>query len=291
MKMNIIVGAMALVAIALTVLPALSIAGTFAATGTVVDEKNNPVPGATVELISDEISGASWKVLAATTSDASGAFRFENVPHTGYGAVKVKATYVHNGTAYASQLTNMRWYDVTGGTVNFGPDDTRLYHYPESDHGYIWGTLLDSATNGRALNGTVYLVNGTTTLTAESTDSNRYTYQIEAAPGDYEIYAVHASGSNYLVSPRTKVTIAPTYSVYDAAPMVLIADQLVPASSFATPAPTIAPFVPTPGPGPTPALAPTPSPVPATDVKLWPLAAALALGLLVIGAGLALLRR
>ena len=40
-------------------------------------------------------------------------------------------------------------------------------------------------------------------------------YEIEAAPGDYEIYAVHTDGDVWRVSNRTKVTITPSYSVRD----------------------------------------------------------------------------
>ena len=217
MKMNILVGAAALFAIVLMTVPAIATTGTVTATGCVTDERSNPVQGATVTLIDD-----NFRELGTTTSDASGNFKFQDAGLASSPDVKVKISYSHNGTIYNSSLSDMQWYDASTGLVSFSLNDTRLYHYPESDHGYVWGPILDSLNNGRTLDGTVYLVNDTTTLTAETSPNGDY--QLEAAVGDYEIYAVHKEGSYWFVSNRTKITIAPSYSLRDSDPLMLVAD-------------------------------------------------------------------
>ena len=183
MKTYILVGAVALFAIALAVMPAAAAVDKVIAIGTVIDERGQPVPGANVTLID-----ANYLEIGTTTTDAIGNFKFVNVELAGSPYLKVKLSYDHNGKTYNNSLSDMKWYDGSSGILTFDRNFTKLNNYPESDHGYIWGPIMDSVTNGRMLNGTVYLANGTTTLTADTGRDMAYCmYEIEAAPGDYEI--------------------------------------------------------------------------------------------------------
>lgn len=279
MKLYILAGAVAIAIITLVMMQAVAAAEQVTAMGTVVDELGRPVPGATVRLIDE-----NYRELGTTTSDANGNFRLVNVELASSSILKAKVSLNYNRTTYTNRLENMQWYDASQGILSFNANDTRLYGYPVSDHGYIWGSILDSATNGKLLDGTVYLVSGTTTIAADAA-SNGY-YQIEAAPGDYEIYAVHPAGDYQFMSNRTKITIAPAYTVEDSAPMVLVADQ---ATSWMGPVIDQATPLPTPHLPPVPPSAPEASP--AHAAKAIPLAAALALGLVMIIAGWAFLGR
>jgi hypothetical protein len=229
MKMNILVGAAALLVMVLMTVQAVATAGQATVSGTVTDVHGDPVPGANVTLIDDSVVNGNFHGLGSTTSDASGNFGFRDVPLAGSSYVKVLVSFTHNGTTYTISEPDMQWYDASPGLVNFNLNDTRLYRYPPSDYGYVWGVVLDSTTNGRALTGTVYLVNNTTTLTAETSSNGGY--QIKAATGEYEIYAVHVSGDNQSVSKRTKITITSSYTLQESAPLALIADMVTLAPS------------------------------------------------------------
>jgi hypothetical protein len=255
------------------------------AMGIVTDERGRPVPDANVTLIDDTMARDHFRELGSTTSDANGNFKFMNVELAGSSTLKVKVSYTYNGTTYTNRLENMQWYDASQGLFTFNKNDTKLNYYPESDHGYVWGPILDRANNGRTLDGTVYLVNNTTTLTAEASP-NGY-YQIEAAPGDYEIYAVHKAGDSWMVSNRTKIKLTPSYSVHESSPMMLVADVAVlawlgPVIDQATPLPT--PHLP-------PVPPSTQAPPSVQAAKAIPLAAAISLGLVIIIAGWAIFGR
>jgi hypothetical protein len=228
MKMYILVGAAALLAIVLMTVQAIAMTGSLTAVGSVTDERSNPVQSAIVTLIDD-----NFHELGTTTSDVNGNFKFQNVGLAGSSTIKVKVSFIYNGTTYTNRLENMQWYDASSGLINVNATDTRLYHYPESDHGYVWGPILDGGGTSGTLDGTVYLVNNTTTIAAEASQ-NGY-YQIKAAPGDYEIYALHKAGNYLFVSNRTKITIAPSYAVEDSAPLALVADVVILASSTQIP--------------------------------------------------------
>jgi hypothetical protein len=230
MKAYILVGALALFVIAVTMMPASAATDTVTAMGTVIDERGQPVPGANVTLID-----GNYHELGSATTDMDGNFQFVSVPVAGSWILKVKLSYVYDGKTYNNSLSDMQWYDGSSGLLTFDRNFTKLNDYPESDHGYVWGTVMNSPDNGRALDGTVYLINNTTTLTA--TIAMNGVYQIQAAPGQYEIYAVHSEDNIQMVSNRTKITITPSYSTLYAAPLILVADVITQFSS-STPVPT-----------------------------------------------------
>ena len=119
--------------------------------------------GANVSLIDD-----NFRAIAATTTDAQGNFHFLNVDLAGSSYVKAQVNYVHAGQAYNTSLENVRWSDASTGLVNFDPTDTRLYSYPPGNHGYAWGVVLDSITDGRVMDSIVYLKNNTVLLTTDT---------------------------------------------------------------------------------------------------------------------------
>lgn len=253
MKLATIIGISATIVLAFAILPAVSLAATFSATGTVTDVNGDPVSGAKVSLIDD-----SYNILAATMTDANGNFQFANGTIDGSSLVKAHVTFVHNGRNYSTRLENVNWIDVSQGTVSIPVNDTRLYDYPLSDHGYIWGTVMDSVTNGRGLDATVYL-SGSHVRRSVMTEGVPGSFALEVPPGVYEIYAVHEAEDYRMVSNRTKITVEPSHRMLDSAPITLIADH-------------------------------RPASLPG-DIKAVPLALALALGALLVIGGWVLLNR
>jgi hypothetical protein len=252
MKLATIFKITAAIALTLAVLPALSLAETIIVMGTVTDVNGDPVSGANVTLIDD-----SFKTLGVVKTDTNGNFRFYNVSTYGSSIVKALVTYVHDGQNFSTKPENARWVDVSQGLVNFPAEETRLYGYPLSDHGYVWGTVIESLSSGRALGATVYLDgNGV----HRSVQTGSYgAFEIEVPPGEYRIYAVQDADSNRLFSNRTTITVQASNNMLESAPITLIADQR-PTSYW-------------------------------SDIKAVPLALALALGVLMIIAGGALLSR
>ncbi len=115
-------------------------------------------------------------------------------------------------------------------------------------------------SNGRALDATIYL-DGNNVHRSVKTGGNGIVgaFQIEVPPGEYEIYAVHDTGSNRLFSNRTMITAQASNSMFASAPITLIADQ-GPASPW-------------------------------SGIKAVPFAMAVILGVLLVIAGRALLNR
>ena len=199
----------------------------------------------------------NFRTLGTATSDAKGNFHFIDVGMNGTVYVKVKISYVHEGKTYNTTLENVRWNDVSSGYLNFNPMETRLYNYPENNIGYVWGVVLDSLTNGRAMDAVVFLKNNTRMFSTNTSVAEMGSFHFEVSPGDYEIYAVHGSGADRLVSNRTTIHVYQSNDLLLSAPINLIVDQ-------------------------------TDSGKP---VKVLPLAAALALGLVMIIAACAFLGR
>jgi hypothetical protein len=293
MKLATILKIIATIALTLAVLPALSLASPITVTGTVTDANGEPVQGANVTLLDD-----SFNTLGVTTTDTNGNFKFLNEETSGSSLVKPSVTYVRDGHNYSTRLENIQWYDASQGLLKLPVTATRLYDYPPSDYGYAWGVVMDSKTNGKALDATVYLTNGSVTLTTETDDTGvAGSFRIRTLPGTYEIFAVHRSGNYSLVSNRTTITIVPTREIFDAPPITIIADQRIPTENLAgipTATATLIPPVasPYPTPGTTPTSLPSPSHVPGVGtVKVIPMAAALVIGALMIFGGWALFMR
>lgn len=255
MKLATILKMTVIIALMLAVMPAISLAENITATGTVTDANGDPVSGAKVSLIDD-----SYNIIAAAVTDANGNFQFLNGPMQGSGLVKALVTYVHEGRNYSTRPENVNWIDASQGIVSLPLNDTRLYEYPLSDHGYVWGTVMDSMANGRPLDAMIYL-DGNNLHRSVNTGVTGVTgaFEIEVPPGEYVIYALHDDGNYQLSSNRTKITVQPSRSMLDSAPINLIADHR-PVS-------------------------------PLSDIKAVPFALALALGILMIIAGWALLNR
>lgn len=298
MKLATILKISAAMALTLAVLPALSVASVITVTGTVTDANGEPIPGANVTLIDDTLHGDSFNILGVTTTDLNGNFKFINLQTSGSNLVKPLVSYVHNGHNYSTQLNNIQWYDVSQGLLKLPVNETRLYEYPPSDYGYAWGVVMDSRTNGRAIDAIVYLTNSTVTLSTETADMGvAGSFQIQALAGTYEIFAVHRSGNYSQVSNRTNIEIVPAREIFNAAPITLIADQWIPTENLAgipTATATMAPPLnsPNPTPGTTPTRLPESSPVPGAEtVKIIPLVTALIIGALIVFAGWALLKR
>ncbi|MGA9140514.1 MAG: carboxypeptidase regulatory-like domain-containing protein [Methanocella sp.] len=252
MKLTTIIKIIAMIALALTVLPALSFATNVTVTGTVTDVNGDPVSGADVTLVDDSLD-----TLGVVRTDANGNFGFYNVSMNGSTIVKALVTYVHNGQSFSTRSENVIWIDVSQGLVTIPVNDTRLYNYPLSDHGYIWGTVIESLANSRALSATVYLDGNDVHRSVQTGSSG--TFQIEVPPGEYKIYAVQEADHNGLFSNRTTITVQPSNILLESAPIVLIADQK-PSSSWG-------------------------------DIKTAPFALALVIGILMIVTGWSLLNR
>jgi hypothetical protein len=286
MKTYLLAGAVALFILALISMPASAEDRIFTAFGTVIDELGRPVPGANVTLVDEHFCN-----ISTTVSDSNGNYRFNHIAMPSSPYLRVMAEYHYDGTVYSSRLENCRWYDVSSGLVEFDRNDTRLSHFPVSDHGFAWGVVLDSASGGRPLDAAVYLVNNTTALTTVTSSSGAY--EIMATTGDYEIYALTKSGDSWLMSDPVRIAIQPAYIRMEANPLTLVA-SVETASPPPTPTPIVPPADQT-SPRPTEILLPPPTVTPAASqsqpAKVLPLAAALALGILLIIAGWALMGR
>lgn len=257
MKLATIMKITAAIALTLAVLPALSLADSITATGTVTDVNGHPVAGADVTLLDD-----SYRALGATKTDANGNFQLVNASTFGSSLIKAFVTYVHDGQNYSTRLENVLWIDVSSGLVSIPLNETRLYDYPRSDHGYVWGTVIEAPANGvgRYTDATVYLDGGSVHRSVKTGENGvPGAFQIEVPPGEYRIYAVHDADGYRLVSDRTTITVQPSNNILDSAPINLVADHR-----------------------------PT---VPLGDVKAVPFALALVIGAGIIVAGRALLNK
>jgi hypothetical protein len=227
MKQKVVFWCMAITALALFFTPAAALAGTFTALGTVTDVDGNPVRGANVTLFDD-----SYRELATTTSDLNGNFVFTGVPYDKANLVKVKISLLENGRLYQTELQNVLWYDVSTGVVKFNVNDTRLYSYPLSEYGYLWGIVADSQNYG--LNSTVHISNGSASLSTQSSDRGAFCLQVLA--GTYKVYAVHPAGSYVMISKTVEVNV-PRANTYTESPAItLVVDQVKNAVPVTTPA-------------------------------------------------------
>ncbi|HEY3272277.1 MAG TPA: carboxypeptidase-like regulatory domain-containing protein [Methanocella sp.] len=220
MKKIILMGAVALFAIVLMILPAVAATGHLTVYGTVTDKQSNPVQWADVTLIN-----SSLRTLGTATTDANGNFSIAVENPGDSDVVKAQVSYVHDGATYNTSIVNVRWYDPSSGIVAIDPTDTRLYNYPPGDQGYVWGVVLDSIANGKTINCIVYLKNDTETLSANTFDSGSGSFSFEVTPGDYTIYAVHDSDGNRLTSNRTAIHVYQSNDILLSAPITLIVDQ------------------------------------------------------------------
>ncbi len=177
MKTNILVGAAALFVLVLMMAPAVATTDRVTALGKVTDWNGNPVQGADVTLIDD-----SFRTLGTTTTDAKGDFRFIEVNLSDSSFVKARVSYVHAGQTYTTSLENVRWNDASGGVLNIDPMDTRLYNYPPGDQGYVWGVVLDSLTNGKVMDSTVYLKGNTRMYSTDTSVARMGSFQLQV-PG------------------------------------------------------------------------------------------------------------
>ena len=99
---------------------------TFSALGQVVDANGNAVSGATVTIVND-----AYKKVAATKTDASGNFAFDNVSTDGR-LVKVLVSYTDtNGNTYTVPPEFSLWVPASG-TIDINRRSTQLTDYPPS---------------------------------------------------------------------------------------------------------------------------------------------------------------
>lgn len=284
-----------MLALALSAMPAIASPIVFTAMGTVIDANGDAVPGASVTLMDE-----TYRELGTTTTDANGNFGFTNAATDVTGIVKAQVTYVHDGITYRTNLQDSLWQDASSGVVRFNLNDTRLYNYPPSDHGFIIGVVDDGQNNPVWLNTTIFITNGTANLTA--TPSGQGTFCLNVPVGYYEIFAAQRWSDFAFVSETARINVSGAYNYLDSPQITLILNKKVNASAIpaiieskatATPlASARAPLV-----------TPVPSPTQATSghtadqtaagspIKLPELCLAFILGLLMIAAGWALFWR
>jgi hypothetical protein len=226
MKNIILWGTAALFTIVLMMVPAVVASGSLTVTGQVTDAKDNPLHGAVVTLVDDNL-----RTLGTATTGANGSFRMVVANASGSYIVKPRVSYVHAGQTYETSLQNVRWYDASSGLLEIGPTDTRIYNYPPGDYGYVWGVVLDNLTKGKTMDSIVYLKNDTVTLSTNTSISGGGSFRFEVTPGDYTIYAVHDSDGNRLVSNKTAIHVYQSNDPLLSAPITLIVNPKPPGMS------------------------------------------------------------
>lgn len=182
----------------------------FKVTGTVIDAENSPVNGARVLLYD-----GNSKLAGETSTDYNGEFRFY-APRPKAGTCKVIVSLADNGTEYKTGWNQVRWYHVQDH-VTILSEDIKLYDYPPSKTGYIWGYITSPDNFRYFRDGKVYLDNG---MTCDVTDDNR-AYQFNVPVGIYRVYAVHYNGSEKYVSETVTVHVNGTRSILDVTPTLL----------------------------------------------------------------------
>ena len=100
--------------------------------------------------------------------------------------------------------------------------DVQILDYPKATVGYIYGIIAttDNRSNPVALSGTVYLSNGL--VQAVSPDRNNGQFFFTLTPGTYEIYAEHQEGAALLVSDKKVIDVEPEWSVMAINPTLLV---------------------------------------------------------------------
>ena len=192
----------------------------FTVVGQVTDANGKPLQGAEVQLY-DGI----YNKIATTTSDQNGNFNFSRVATAAPGC-KVQVFYRADGRVYQTLLQNTIWYTTDSGTVKINEMDARLYDYPESKTGYIWGIITNSS--GYPVSGDLYLANGKRHLSFKTSESgNTQGFVVEVPVGEYTAYAVYKDARGSLESKPVKVMVNPSRNYMDTPSLYLVVDQPV----------------------------------------------------------------
>jgi hypothetical protein len=192
----------------------------FTVVGQVTDANGNPLPGAEVHLY-DGI----YNEIAVTTNDENGNFSFSNVAAAAPGC-KIQVFYRTNGRVYQTFLQNTLWYPTDSGLVKINEGDARLYDYPESKTGYIWGIITNSSAY--PVSGDVHLTNGKKHLSLKTSESgNIRGFVFEVPVGEYTAYAVYKDADGSMESKPVKVQVNPSRNYLDYPSLTMVVDQPV----------------------------------------------------------------
>lgn len=192
----------------------------FTVMGKVTDANGKPLSGAEVHLY-DGI----YNEIAATASGENGNFNFSNVAAAAPGC-KIQVIYRTDGRVYQTLLQNTIWYATDSEFVQINEGDARLYDYPESKTGYIWGIITDSSAY--PVTGDILLTNDKRHLslkTSESGVSRGFVFEVPV--GEYTAYAVYKGADGSLESKPVKVQVNPSRNYLEYPPITLVVDQPV----------------------------------------------------------------
>ncbi len=201
MKTIILWGAAALFAIVLMIMPAVATNSLVTVYGTVTDERSNPVQGANVTLIGDTLMNGGYQELGSMTSDARGNFLFKNIDLAGSSYIAVTVSFSHDGTTYATSLSNTLRYDPSSGLVEINLNDTRLNYSPGNSF-TAYGTVTDLQDNRLAGASVTLIDSNLRTLGTTTTDAN----------GNFSIVVADFSGSDTVKAKVSYVHDGQTYN-------------------------------------------------------------------------------
>ncbi len=168
--------------------------------GTVVDRHGNPIAGAKVDLINDEIMGANWNILSTQTTDGNGNFRFVNVL-TNSPRIKCLITLTDNGKTYKINEPDSQWTDASVGMKEIDRQWTTFLNYPPPEYGYLWGVVQAEGGNARLLPNAVVYVIANEQKYYSFTGSNG-AYEMRLPVGHYRVYAQYSDGTGIYQSSR-----------------------------------------------------------------------------------------
>lgn len=192
MKKIILVGAVALFALVLMIMPAVATTSHVAVYGTVTDERSNPVQGANVTLIGDTVTNGGYKELGSATSDVNGNFHFLNIDLAGSLYITVTVSFTHDGTTYATSLADTLRYDVSSGLVEINMNDTRLNYSPDNNF-TASGKVTDLQGNPVQGANVMLIDNSFRTLGTTTTDANgNFRFAVEN-PGNSDVVKAQVS--------------------------------------------------------------------------------------------------
>jgi|AGTN01.2.fsa_nt_gi PEGA domain. len=211
----------------LLVIPQVSAAGLYTVHGTVLDRRGNPVAGATVELVNDETSGASWLVLDTKVSDKDGKFDFVNVASNS-DAFMVFVTLTSGGKTYKTDYSDMVWTDGSQGIVQIDTRWTTLHNYPSLEYGHFWGRV--DGGGGRDMSGgVVYALSNEQRYYSYISSSGDYDMVLPI--GTYKVYAQYPMNGRIYQSAYTNIEVTGGYSRNDNNPFSIQLSLSAPASN------------------------------------------------------------
>jgi uncharacterized protein (DUF2141 family) len=192
----------------------------FTISGNVTDADGTPLPHAYVLLNGPPIvyfqNETRQNYISGAITDVNGHFVCD-VNETEESQFSVTIDFI-SPAKKRDHFLKTALYNVTGRDIIIPDSETRLTDYVLPKTGFVHG-LIVRESDRMLMTGTAYLSNGNASVVTSPLEF----YVLEAAPGNYTVYAVcYDENGGKLASDKVEVQVLPMEDIYDVLPLDLL---------------------------------------------------------------------